>query len=418
MQWHPELPLVSIAHAEGPWLTGHDGARYFDAIGSWWVCLLGHRHPAVVQALREQLDRIDHVMLAGLTHQPVIELSERLSALTGKVLGHAFYGSDGASAIEIAIKMSAHAWQHLGHAGKQSFVCLAGSYHGETLGALGMCDLPGFRQPYEGLLRPAFVVPNADARQAQAGEDARQVALRQVQYLAALLAERSGEIAAIVTEPLVQGAGGMIFYDPEYLRQVRALCDRYAIHWIADEIAVGCGRTGSFFACEQAGVWPDLLCLSKGITGGFLPLSIVLARDEIYRLFLHDSAAKAFLHSHSYTGNPLACSAALAVLDVLEDGNVLADNRLRAARLTARLQPIVCHPQVRHFRQIGMIWAWDIVDAPADFSHQVFRAGLRHELLLRPLGNTVYLMPPYLLSDGEIDSLGDSVIAALQEVLA
>ncbi len=418
MQWHPELPLVSIARAEGPWLTGHDGARYFDAISSWWVCLLGHRHPAVVQALRDQLDQLDHVMLAGLTHQPVIELSERLANLTGNVLGHAFYGSDGASAIEIAIKMSAHAWQHLGHARKQSFVCLAGSYHGETLGALGVCDLPGFRQPYEGLVRPAYVVPNADARQAHPGEDARQVALRQVQHLAALLEERSDEIAAIVTEPLVQGAGGMIFYDPEYLRQVRALCDRYAVHWIADEIAVGCGRTGSFFACEQAGVWPDMLCLSKGITGGFLPLSIVLSRDEIYRLFLHDSAAKAFLHSHSYTGNPLACRAALAVLDVLARDDVLAANRLRATRLTARLQPIAKHAQVRHFRQIGMIWAWDIVDAPADFAHQVFRVGLRHELLLRPLGNTVYLMPPYLLSDAEIDSLGDSVVATLQEVLA
>ena len=418
MKWHPELPLVSIASAEGPWLTGHDGSRYFDAIGSWWVCLLGHRHPAVVQALRDQLDCLDHVMLAGLTHAPVIELSERLSGKTGHVLGHAFYGSDGASAIEIAIKMSAHAWLHRGYAKKQAFVCLAGSYHGETLGALGVCDLPGFRQPYEGLIRPAYVVPNADARQAEPGEDARAVALRQVQHLAALLEERADEIAAIVTEPLVQGAGGMIFYDPEYLRQVRALCDRYAVHWIADEIAVGCGRTGSFFACEQAGVWPDLLCLSKGITGGFLPLSIVLSRDEIYRLFLHDSAAKAFLHSHSYTGNPLACSAALAVLDVLDQDEVLNRNRARAARLTARLQPIATDVRVRHFRQIGMIWAWDIVTPPADFSHQVFRTGLRHGLLLRPLGNTVYLMPPYILSDEEIDLLGDRVIATLNEVLA
>ena len=418
MKWHPDLPLVSIERAEGPWLTGHDGARYFDAIGSWWVCLLGHRHPAVVQALREQLDQLDHVMLAGLTHQPVIELSERLSKLTGNVLGHAFYGSDGASAVEIAIKMSAHAWQHLGRREKQSFICLAGSYHGETLGALGVTDLPGFRQPYEGLVRPAFVVPNADARQARPGEDARHVALRQVQHLEALLATHADQIAAIVTEPLVQGAGGMIFYDPEYLRQVRALCNRYSIHWIADEIAVGCGRTGSFFACEQSGVWPDLLCLSKGIAGGFLPLSIVLSRDELYRLFLHDSASKAFLHSHSFTGNPLACSAALAVLDVLEKDDVLATNRLRAQRLTARLQPVARHPRVRHFRQLGMIWAWDVADAPADFSHRVFRVALRHALLLRPIGSTVYLMPPYLLGEGEIDTLAGSVNGVMNEVLA
>ena len=418
MKWHPDLPLISIQRAEGPWLTGHDGARYFDAIGSWWVCLLGHRHPAVVQALRDQLDQLDHVMLAGLTHRPVVELSERLSKLTGNVLGHAFYGSDGASAIEIAIKMSAHAWQHRGRREKQSFVCLAGSYHGETLGALGVTDLPGFRQPYEGLVRPAFVVPNADARQAQPGEDARGVALRQVRHLEALLARHADQVAAIVTEPLVQGAGGMIFYDPEYLRQVRALCDRYSIHWIADEIAVGCGRTGSFFACEQSGVWPDLLCLSKGIAVGFLPLAIVLSRDELYRLFLHDSASKAFLHSHSFSGNPLACSAALAVLDVLENDDVLAANRLRAERLTAGLQPVARHPRVRHFRQLGMIWAWDVADAPADFPHQVFRVALRHALLLRPIGGTVYLMPPYLLGEGEIDALAGSVNGVMNEVLA
>lgn len=418
MKWHPDLPLVPIERAEGPWLTGYDGRRYFDAIGSWWVCLLGHRHPAVVRALRDQLDRLDHVMLAGLTHQPVIELSERLSALTGHVMGHAFFGSDGASAVEIAIKMSVHAWQHRGRGEKQALVCLAGSYHGETLGALGVTDLAVFRQAYEGLLRPAYVVPNADARKAAPGEDARAVAIRQVQHLEALFAERGGQIAAILTEPLVQGAGGMIFYDAEYLRRVRELCDRYSVSWIADEIAVGCGRTGSFFACEQAGVWPDLLCLSKGISGGFLPLSIVLSRDDLYRLFLDDSASKAFLHSHSYSGNPLACRAALAVLDVLEKDNVLTVNRLRAGRLNAALRPITQHPRVRHFRHLGMIWAWDIPQASADFSRTVYRVALRHELLLRPLGNTVYLMPPYLLSDSEIDALAERVNAVMDEVLA
>ena len=410
--------MVSIKRAEGPWLIGHDGARYFDAIGSWWVCLLGHRHPAVVQALRDQLGELDHVMLAGLTHEPVIELSERLSNLTGNVLGHAFYGSDGASAVEIAIKMSAHAWQHRGHSGKRSFACLAGGYHGETLGALGVTDLAGFRQPYEGLLHPAYVVPNADAREARPGEDARAVALRQARHLETLFAEHADEIAAIVTEPLVQCAGGMIFYDPEYLRQVRALCDRYSVHWIADEIAVACGRTGSFFACEQAGVWPDLLCLSKGISGGVLPLSIVLSRNELYRLFLDESVSRAFLHSHSFCGNALACRAALAVLDVLENDHVLATNRLRSVRLSARLQPIVQHARVQHFRQLGMIWAWDVADAAADFSRRVYRVGLRNRLLLRPIGNTVYLMPPYCLSDNDIDALGDSVIAVMREVLA
>lgn len=418
MKWHADMPLVSIERAAGPWLFGHDGTRYFDAISSWWVCLLGHRHPAVVKALRDQLDQLDHVMLAGLTHQSVIELSERLSDMTGNTLGHAFYGSDGASAVEIALKMSAHAWKQQGLPGKQSFVCLAGSYHGETLGALGVTDLQDFREPYEGLLRPAFVVANADARQAKPGEDARSVALRQVRHLEALFEQRADRIAAVVTEPLVQGAGGMIFYDPEYLRQVRALCDQYSVHWIDDEIAVGCGRTGSFFACEQAGVWPDLLCLSKGISGGFLPLSIVLSRNEIYRLFLHDSASQAFLHSHSFSGNPLACRAALAVLDVLEQDQVLLANRMRAQRLTERLQPLLALPRVRHFRHLGMIWAWDIDVAPADFSRQVYRVALRHGLMLRPIGNAVYLMPPYLLSDSDIDTLADSVMGVMREVLA
>ena len=417
MKWHPDLPLLPIECAQGPWLTDYEGKRYFDAIGSWWVCLLGHRHRAVVQALRDQLDRLDHIMLAGLTHAPVVELSERLSALTGNALGHAFYGSDGASAVEIAIKMSAHAWQQQGHRGKDAFVCLAGSYHGETLGALGVTDLTGFRQPYEGLVRPAYVVPNADARQAKAGEDARAVALRQASHLESLLIEHGSRIAAVVTEPLVQGAGGMIFYDPEYLRQVRTLCDRHSVYWIADEIAVGCGRTGSFFACEQAGVWPDLLCLSKGLSGGFLPLSVVLSRDALYRLFLDDSASKAFLHSHSFTGNPLACRAALAVLEVLKADGVLAANRQRAVRLTSRLAPVAGHPRVRHFRQLGMIWAWDIALAEPGFPQQVFRVALRHGLLLRPIGDTVYLMPPYILDEAEIDTLADRVTATMDEVL-
>ncbi|MBI2316724.1 MAG: aminotransferase class III-fold pyridoxal phosphate-dependent enzyme, partial [Betaproteobacteria bacterium] len=320
--------------------------------------------------------------------------------------------------VEIALKMSAHAWQHLGRAQKQSFVCLAGGYHGETLGALGVTDLSGFRQPYEGLVHAAHVVPNADARRAQPGEDARAVALRQARHVERLFAEHAGGIAAIVTEPLVQGAGGMIFHDPEYLRQVRSLCDRYSVHWIADEIAVGCGRTGTFFACEQAGVWPDLLCLSKGISGGFLPLSIVLSREEIYRLFLHESAAKAFLHSHSFSGNALACRAALAVLDVLEQDQVLAANRLRAKRLSERLQPVARHPRVEHFRSIGMIWAWEVAGASVDFSRRVYRVALEHGLLLRPMGATVYLMPPYLLSDGDIDLLARSVCAVMDEVLA
>jgi adenosylmethionine-8-amino-7-oxononanoate aminotransferase len=214
----------------------------------------------------------------------------------------------------------------------------------------------------------------------------------------------------------------MVMYDAGYLAEVRALCDRYQVHMIADEIAVGCGRTGTFFACEQAGIWPDFLCLSKGISGGYLPLSLVMTRETIYQAFYDTDVSRGFLHSHSYTGNPLACRAALATLAIFEEDDVLVRNRARAARLTAALAPLTEHPQVRHFRRCGMIWAFDAVVedavAAASFSRRFFSAALRHELLLRPIGRTVYLMPPYVLDDDEIDGLAASVQAVFAEVMA
>ncbi len=429
--WHPctqmqhhaqtgspaHLPLVPIARGQGAWLYDFDGRRYLDGISSWWTNLFGHANPRINAALREQLESLEHVMLAGFTHQPVVELSERLSTLTGGALGHAFYASDGASATEIALKMSFHYWRNVGRPEKAEFLCLAGSYHGETVGALAVTDVALFKDAYAPLVRAATVVPSPDFRQAEAGESPADVAHRAAAALAEYLEKHGDRIAALIVEPLVQGAAGMAMYDPEYLRLARALCDRHEVHLICDEIAVGCGRTGTFFAHEQADIRPDLMCLSKGISGGYLPLSIVLCSDTIYAAFLDDSVSRAFLHSHSYTGNPLACRAALANLDIFEQDDVIAGNRHRSEKIAAALAPLAAHPQVEHLRQRGMIAAFDVATDDPYFSRKFYRAALDNEALIRPIGNTVYLMPPYIVSDAEIVHLGQAIDTALNTAL-
>jgi adenosylmethionine-8-amino-7-oxononanoate aminotransferase len=417
MQQHERLPLVAIARGEGPWLIGTDGRRYLDAVSSWWVNLFGHCNPRINAALRGQLERLEHVMLAGFTHEPAVRLAERLAELTGGALGHCFYASDGASAVEIALKMSHHAWRNAGRADKVEFLCLEGSYHGETLGALAVTDVALFRDAYGPLLRPGRTVASPDGRRAGAGESAADVAVRAAADLERVLAESHERIAALIVEPLVQCAVGFAMHAPEYLRRARELCDRYEVHLICDEIAVGCGRTGSFFAHEQAGIRPDFLCLSKGISGGYLPLSVVMTTDDIYGGFYDADVRRGFLHSHSYTGNPLACRAALATLDIFAEDDVLVANRRRAAALSEALEPVAQHPQVRHFRQCGMIWAFDVDNAGADFARRCFAAALELELLLRPIGNTVYLMPPYVLDEETIAFLAGRTLATLRQVL-
>ena len=436
--WHPctqmqhhaqtaspsHLPLVPIARGSGAWLYDFDGKRYLDGISSWWTNLFGHANPRINAALREQLDTLEHVMLAGFTHQPVVELSERLSALTGGTLGHAFYASDGASATEIALKMSFHYWRNVGRPEKSEFLCLAGSYHGETVGALAVTDVAIFKDAYAPLVRhAAHVLPSPDFRLAEAGETPADVARRAAAGLADWLEKNGERTAALIVEPLVQGAAGMAMYDPEYLRLARQLCDQHEVHLICDEIAVGCGRTGTFFAHEQAEIdgnpiRPDLMCLSKGISGGYLPLSIVLSSDTIYNAFLDDSVARAFLHSHSYTGNALACRAALATLDIFAEEDILAVNREKSAKIANALAPLADHPQVRHLRQRGMIAAFDVISDDPHFSRRFYRAALEREALIRPMGNTIYLMPPYIVSDEEIAHLGNAVAGALDATLA
>ncbi|MGJ3700053.1 adenosylmethionine--8-amino-7-oxononanoate transaminase [Variovorax sp. AFSI2.2] len=425
--WHPctqsirleAVPPLPIARGEGVWLFDHDGRRYLDATSSWWVNLFGHAHPAINAALKDQIDTLSHVMLAGCTHAPAVELAERLAALTGHALGHCFYASDGASAVEIALKMSFHAWRNAGRSGKQSFVAVRRGYHGETLGALHVTDVPVFRDAYAPLLANAHLVASPDARAARPGEHAAAVAQRAAAELEALLAERHASIAAVIIEPLVQCATGMAMHDPEYLRLVRALCDRYEVHLIADEIAVGCGRTGTFFACEQAGIWSDFLCLSKGISGGYLPLALVMTRDAIYDGFVDDDVARSFLHSHSYTGNALACRAALATLDLFEREDALRRNLARAERLIGRLREGLHQGMpVDHLRQCGMITAFDVREPGVRFAERFHMAARANGLLMRPIGATVYLMPPYAIGDDEIDLLVDGTLATLQAVAA
>ena len=415
MQHHETMPLVAISHGRGAWLYDHQGQRYLDAISSWWVNLFGHANPRINDALKDQLDRLEHAMLAGFTHEPVVQLSERLAAKTNHVLGHCFYASDGASAVEIALKMSFHYWRNSGHAEKQEFVCLQGSYHGETVGALGVTDVPVFTDAYGGMIRRAHVVMSPDARQAKSGENDVDVAVRAIHAMRTLLERRSGKIAAVIVEPLVQCAGGMAMHDPDYLRHLRALCDEFGVHLIADEIAVGCGRTGTFFACEQAAIWPDFLCLSKGISGGYLPLSLVMTTDAVYQAFYHAETARGFLHSHSYTGNPLACRAALTTLQIFDEDDVIRQNQQRAQQLARALQPIAAHPQVSHVRQCGMIAAFDVSPTVREgFARRFFTNALQKELLLRPIGTTVYWMPPFVLSDEELALLGERTLDVLQ----
>lgn len=434
--WHPctqmqhhadaaspaHLPLIPIARGSGAWLYDFDGKRYLDGISSWWTNLFGHANPRINAALKEQLESLEHVMLAGFTHRPVVELSERLSALTGGALGHAFYASDGASATEIALKMSFHYWRNIGRPEKAEFLCLAGSYHGETVGALAVTDVAIFKDAYAPLVRAATVLPSPDFRLGENGESPADVARRAAAALEKHLERQGDKIAALIVEPLVQGAAGMAMYDPEYLRLARQLCDQYEVHLICDEIAVGCGRTGTFFAHEQATnegkpIRPDLICLSKGISGGYLPLSIVLCSDTLYSAFLDDSVTRAFLHSHSYTGNPLACRAALATLDIFAQDDVLVANRDKSARIGGALAPLLGHPQVRHLRLRGMIAAFDVATDDPYFSRRFYRAALEREALIRPIGNTVYLMPPYIISNEEIAQLGERVRQALDAAL-
>jgi adenosylmethionine---8-amino-7-oxononanoate aminotransferase len=422
---HDGAPLISIARGRGVWLEGHDGRRYLDAISSWWTNLFGHAHPRIAAAIARQAAELEQVILAGFSHEPAIRLAERLVALAPRGLSRVFFADNGSAAVEVALKMSFHSHLNRGDKRRTRFIALENGYHGETLGALAVTDIPLYRRTYAPLMMQPLFAPSPDAYLAAPGEQAAACAERAADALAAML-ERDGDtVAALILEPLVQCAGGMRMYHPVYLQRARELCDRHGVHLIADEIAVGFGRTGTLFACEQAGVAPDLMCLSKGITGGFLPLAAVLASEAIYDSFLDRSRERAFLHSHSYTGNPIACAAALESLALLTEGNLLADNRRRADRMATLAAPLAAHPNVSDVRQTGMIVAFELVadrrtlqpyPAVERRGQRAYRHALEQGVLLRPLGDVLYWMPPYCIDDDELAQLAtvtaDAIAAA------
>ncbi len=414
MKQHETYPLIPIARGDGVWLYDADGKRYLDTVSSWWVNLFGHNNPRIKDAIKLQLDTLEHVMLAGFTHEPVVELSEKLANLTG--LGHALYGSDGASATEIALKMSFHYWRNIGQSSKTKFISLQNSYHGETLGALSVTDVAIFKDTYAPLLMQSAQMPSPDFRLSEAGETAEEFALRRAQAVENYVAAHHADLAAFIVEPLIQCAAGMGMYHPTYLRRIREICTQYEVHLIADEIAVGFGRSGTMFACEQAPIKPDFTCLSKGITGGYLPLSAVLTTDKIYQAFYDNSTVRGFLHSHSYTGNPLACSAALATLAIFETDNILQMNQQKSALIQAKMQVLTDLP-VKHMRHQGMIFAFDVDTQNTQFAKQCYQAAVQQELLLRPIGNTVYWMPPYTINEEEIDFMVNTTLKVIRSIL-
>jgi len=428
MQDHERLPLIPIARGEGVWLHDFEGRRYLDGISSWWVNLFGHANPRINAAVREQLERLEHVLLAGFTHEPALALAESLVRLVPAGLTRCFYADNGSAAVEVAVKMSFHYWQNLGRPRKRRFVTLSNSYHGETLGALAVGDVELYKKVYQPLLMDVITVPSPDCHLREPGESWETHSRRLFGEMERTLAAKADEIAAVIVEPLVQCAGSMRMYHPVYLAMLRQACDRHGVLLIADEIAVGFGRTGTLFACEQADIRPDFLCLSKGLTGGYLPLSAILTTEPVYRAFYDDyTRLTAFLHSHSYTGNPLACAAALATLAIFRDDGVIERNRALSGRLAEATAPLADHPQVAEVRQTGMIAAIEFVKDKAKGERfdwrerrglRAYEYSLAQGALLRPIGNVIYLMPPYVIEPEQIDWLAEIARGAVDEACA
>jgi len=400
MKDHETLPLIPIKSGKGVYLFDFEGNRYIDAISSWWVNIFGHANPKINEKVKKQLDTLEHVILAGFTHEPAVTLAKRLVALTPEGLQKVFFADNGSSAVEVALKMSYHYHRNRGE-NRSLFLSLTNSYHGETLGALSVGDVQLYKETYEPLLIACIQTPVPK-------DQSRQSAREALEALSDLLDQRGKEIAALILEPLIQGAGGMHMYHPDYLKGARVLTKAHGIHLIADEIMTGFGRTGTMFGCEQAGITPDFMLLSKGLTGGYLPLSVVMTTDEVYSAFYCDyNEHKAFLHSHSYTGNPLACSAALATLDIFESEDILGNNKKKSAYIAEKLDRFTALSNVKEVRQTGMVTAIELEGYRAEerIGLKVYEYGLKHGVLLRPLGPVIYFMPPYVISYEEIDTM-------------
>jgi adenosylmethionine---8-amino-7-oxononanoate aminotransferase len=424
MKDHEAYPIIPIKSGQGVWLEDFDGNRYLDAISSWWVNLFGHANPAINTALKQQLDSLEQVIFAGFSHQPAIELAERLVELSPPGLDRCFYADNGSAAVEVALKMSFHYWRNQGQPQKTRFITLENSYHGETLGALAVGNVALYKETYAPLLMDVITVPGPDCYYRETGESWADYSSRRFAIMDAALQQHADSVCAVIIEPLVQCAGSMRMYDPIYLKLLSDACSKYQVHLIADEIAVGFGRTGTLFACEQAAITPDFMCLSKGLTGGYLPLSAVLTSNRVYQAFYDDyQKLTAFLHSHSYTGNALACRAGLASLDIFRQQPILEQNARLALCMAKAAGRFKDHPQIAEVRQTGMILAIEMVKdkhtkQPYPWQERrglkVYHYALSKGVLLRPLGNVIYFMPPYVISEDELALMFDVAWQGIQ----
>ncbi|MEK4485910.1 adenosylmethionine--8-amino-7-oxononanoate transaminase [Psychrobacillus sp. FSL H8-0484] len=425
--WHPcsqmkdyeSFPPIVIERGEGVWLYDKLGNRYLDAVSSWWVNLFGHSNPRISQALAEQAQKLEHVIFANFTHEPAIRVAEKLVELTPKGLEKVFFADNGSAAIEIALKMSFQYRAQTKQPKKKRFLAFTNAYHGETLGALSVGGVDLYNEVYAPLLLNVVHTQGPDCFRCPFGESPATCNAPCTQYVEEEFKQHADTISAAIIEPLIQAAAGMKMYPPIFLKKLRALCDEYDVHLIADEVAVGFGRTGTLFACEQADMTPDFLCLSKGITGGYMPLSAVLTTNEVYNAFYDDyGTMKAFLHSHSYTGNPLALRVVQEVLAIFEEDQVLTNLAYKQKLLQDLAHTAFDHlPYVGEYRQIGFVGAVELVankESKSPFAseerigYQIYQRALEKGLLIRPLGNIIYFMPPYVISDEEIKWMIDT----------
>lgn len=425
MYFHQDNAPLKVARAQGAYLYLETGQPVLDAISSWWVNLHGHSHPKINNAIKAQLEQVEQVILAGFTHQPIEDLAQRLVDLTPPELTRVFFADSGSAAVEVALKMSLQYWHQMGQTERHTFISLENGYHGETLGSLAVTDIPLFSKQYQPLLIQHLRAPSPDLNLNSADQSEHDFLQQQFKAIEKLVEENHQTVCAIIVEPLVQGAAGMKMYPPVYLTWLRQLCDEYQIHLILDEIAVGFGRTGTLFAHEQAGIAPDFLCLSKGLTAGYLPMSCVMTTEKIYQAFYSPDVTRGFLHSHSFTGNPLAASAAVASLDIFTQENTLANNQKLSLVMQQQLQQLQQHPHISNIRQTGMIAAFDVVQStgqPYINEPQRIRAiaqqALKNGLLIRPIANHIYFIPPYCIKAEEIQQMFATTIQAVEHVMS
>ena len=427
MKDHESVPPLLIERGEGVYLYDRDGNKYLDVISSWWVNLFGHNHPRLNSALKAQLDKVAHVMFAGITHKPAIDLADRLVKLSPDNLQKVFFSDNGSTAVEVAVKMSLQYWRQTGYAGKRKFAYLKGGYHGETLGALSLCGIEMFRENFDEVLMSNIEVEGPDCYRCPYGMKPETCEAECFESMQMTLAEHRESLAGVIIEPLVQGAAGMKMYPPVYLKKLQSACKVHNVHTIYDEIAVGFGRTGSLFVCGEHELSPTFLCLSKGITSGYLPLSATLTEDKIYSAFYDDFATmKLFIHSHSYSANPLACAVANESLAMLTENGFLEKLKPKIQALEEcgkRLQEL---NWVGEFRQTGMIAGAELVkekETKESFpledrvGYKIYQEGLKRGVLLRPLGNVVYFIPPLVISIEEIKTMIDTAVDCIRAVL-